>query len=223
MNIKLIFLFISILITISCTPRECRDVEDIKLKLLMDYSPLVDTFSIGDTLSVFSDFSDMIEDNQSGELIPIEDFKFYSLVIIRKFVNGISVDIDTQEDQILNTNVNFSFQNYTLSKGTGINIEKHNYEGNQYNFSFDFVFRKSGLYVIGVDSFLGFSNSTDNQQFEGQCPNQEISANYYRSVGERDSNLEDYNYEMFRQADLFNGFTEADFKKFAWYAFYVKE
>lgn len=223
--IRISFLIPVLFICLACPSNECKDAENIQLKLLADYSPLVDTFRIGDTLNIFSKFSDSIFDIKSMNYFIVPDFNFYSLIIMRRSENGTLVDLDTQEDQIVNNSTNYSVQNYSISGGTGIDIEKHNYDTNEYEFSIGYVFKKTGLYVVSVGSLIGFDNSTSNQNIPGQCSNQEISAIYHRPGGNMDSNLEDYNFQMFREteADVYASFTEEDFKEIAFYAFYVKE
>lgn len=223
-------LYLIILISCSylfygCPSNECDDLQDVRLKLLADFGPLVDTFAIGDTVSISSYFPDSIWDINNQQYTFIPNFNFHTLIVVRRFEDGEAVEVGTEEEQITGNSVNFSFQNYSLSRGTGIEIEEHNYIDNQYYFDLRYILQKKGLYVIGIDALIGFSNSLDNQSFPGQCKNQDISAVYHRPKENLDDNLENYNFQMFRDSEssIYANFSEEDFRKIAWYAFYVKE
>lgn len=214
---KILVFLLSIFLISSCISKECKSVRDLDLELQINYTPDRDSFTVGDTLFVKSEFSNMLSDPSKGITETIDDFSFFSIITFQLLNNNLSsIDIDTS--QIVFSNVDHQLIDYS-NNTFGIGIEKHNFKDEIYNFELQIVLRDTGLYVLYTTSRLGLTNNTSQQRYPGQCSNQQLEAEYKVNNGDAYEN----NFAIIEGKAPLENLLPHIFVRDGGFAFYVKE
>ena len=138
-------------------------------------SPKQRVYSVGDTISLRSVFSDNVYDRATEQDYLLENFLFYPGV---NFERLDTLGIDTIE---LVTEAHFDF---LIEKRFDLNIfnstfdgvvllGQYNYANNEYILEYGFVPKKPGIYLMYFNSFIG--QNGEDQDFPGKCRLTDIS------------------------------------------------
>ncbi len=218
MDIKLIS-FVFILLSLqSCISKECKDAPNLDFELLVNYFPVQDTFNVGDTLYIQSEFSDMLYDPGRGIVQEVVDFNLYTNISFSITVDGERIPINLQDEQIINIDVEYVLRAYS-DNSEGLLIDKHQYDEETYSFSFGIILNKTGTYYFNNRSDLGDTNATSGQRFEGQCSNQELGAFYKVNNGDAYEN----GFGFIKNKAPYEAVRDFNFNMDGGFAFYVKE
>lgn len=216
---KYITLFLLIITVFSCTPKECQiDSVDYNFILPANLSPTKDTFNIGDTITVRSQFSNMVYDRETEQHYILNDIQFFLESRIRRIDTIGKIDDFTEFEVIVNSEYDFSFFNYSTSGARAL-IGDYNYD-NEYDLEFKLVPQKRGLFFFILGSSI--NSFGEDQHFDGKCKNIEIGASVEMNAG-ADNNVdflldspdEEYNTLIWNRR-------EDQFHRFGGYCFYVK-
>ncbi len=170
-SILSIFLFMS-----SCG--DCETDGLVIFELPVTLSPALDTFHVGDTISVVSSFSDEVYDQINKREFKLINFKFYLFMGVRELSDTQANNLGILNFDIIVGDGNLSYFEVHLDDGrneAGYDVE-YNYMNNSYNLSYKLVPRVKGLYVFIQNSLLGISPGGKWQHFEGKCPGTSIDA-----------------------------------------------
>ena len=158
--------FLAILLFSACIREECQVPNGVYLfEIPVTLSPAKDTFRVGDTLSIVSEFSDDVFELNTARTYKLPNFTFSPATEMRK--------ID-EEDSPANISDNFDFWvpegtdynlSYLGSEGGQYAVGQYVYENGHYRLEFKLVARRPGLYAIEQ----GCALLKGDQDFEGKC------------------------------------------------------
>ncbi len=183
------FLLISILLTTisGCGSDDCaKEYEGLNynFQLPVVLTPKVDTFHLGDTITLRSSFSDNVYDLTTDKNHLLEEFDFYPALNI--------VKIDQKPFRYI------FFDNFNLYRITAENYHnlglhgfafKYKYEDHQYNFEMKFNVKTTGMYFLNTQSDL-IAKEKKEINFPGKCKGKWVLASYVMNGNEDDNNFE---------------------------------
>ncbi len=144
----------------ACTKKECEGLGDEYLfELPVTLSPAVDTFQVGDTITIISEFSHKITDINSGNEYVLDNFDFWPAISIGH--------IDTIPVSPAANSFNILVEIADEFKVTDLNIAWIYQNLNQYSFRSRIIANRKGLFYLGVWSALDIEDP--NQAFSGKC------------------------------------------------------
>lgn len=162
----LIILSIFCLLLQACISKECR-IPNHDFEIPATLSPAKDTFNIGDTITIISNFPNQVYDKNTDKYYSLDNFKFYPETGIYKIdtVNSKSnlLDFEIIVDSIYNYNRLY------YSDGTNSIGGQYNYNNNEYDLLYKIIPIKKGLFYLEFGSSV-YPISPD-QEFEGKCRN----------------------------------------------------
>ena len=88
----LIFFIITICFSSCIQNEECNIVDGYQFVIPATLSPSVDSFKIGDTISISSIFPDLVYERKTDQNYLLNDFKFFPATAISKIDETISID-----------------------------------------------------------------------------------------------------------------------------------
>ncbi len=201
-------------ITINCNCNKDEDcIKDYKFQIPFNLTPQIDTFKIGDTIWVSSDFSNEIKELNYSEPITLKDFDFRSELTIEK----ISVD------PFQNANLEFDIiekqgnLNLIPLIGTSTFLVEYDYVDDTYKVDFGFVPQGKGLYTLVLSSLI--TEDSESLSTRPDCKEEIKSIEYLLNGGENN------NYEFISQSadSLIRTTTKDIYDEYGQYSFYVIE
>ncbi len=213
----LVFFILGIFSCSSCRDKECDFPAAYEFVIPATLYPAQDTFNIGDTITVTSNFSDMVYDQKTKKKYHLVDFRFYPVTTIYKLDTSIISYNLTDFDIVVDTAYKYNYLN--LSDGNKQVVGQYRYSTTRYSLEYKIIPKRKGLFFhrfgvdVGIDQF---------QDFEGKCRNKGSSATVKLNEGE-DNNvdflLESGNEDYPR---LYWDKKEERFYKHGGYCFYIK-
>lgn len=186
---KKIFPLFFIFLFLSCKKKECRvSFNYYNFETRVELSPTIDTFPIGDTIHIKSEFSDLIYERQSEQSFLLEDFTFEPAILIRK-IDSIPVIESAIYDfeYLFSPEINLEF--FDASTGeSALFMDNYKYDSNIYHLSFNMIPKRKGLYYFSF--FNGSELVTENQHFNGKCP--DIKSEFFTIMNEGADNNVDF-------------------------------
>ena len=217
---KFKIIFLSIILFLSCN-KNCDFPGSYTFEIPVSLSPAKDTFNIGDTITVISNFTDMVYERKTNEFYKLENIQFYPGTGIVKIdtLNQVS-RINDHFDIFFDTVYQYELQQF--SEGQQYLFGQYNYKDNAYSLKFRFVPKSKGLFYLqqGVDPTIN-----PNQTFEGKCSNNKTGLDGVVKL----NNGADNNIHMLSSSPdpHYNTWTlnnpQDRFHKFGGYCFYVKD
>ncbi|MEO1437474.1 MAG: hypothetical protein AAFV80_18170 [Bacteroidota bacterium] len=203
----------------SCDKKNCpTEGEGYIFNLPVSLSPTKDTFAIGDTITVISQFSHNVYERKTEQNILLENFLFYPILEMDKIDSLPSIGrIEEFFDIILFTSSNYHLQ--TFSNGDQSLLGHYGYENGIYTIEYQLVTKSPGLYLLRQGHDLV---KKPEQDFEGKCKNLGIDVAAVINGGG------DNNVDMLLDSPdpHFNDWTLIDperrFHKMGGYCFYVR-
>ena len=218
---RIIILVAIIFSGISCN-KECIELVNYEFELPATLSPAKDTFRIGDTITISSEFSDEVYDRATKRKYKLENFKFFpgSEVVQIDVIDAVPQFYSFFEFY-KDTQYIFNFQHF--SDGGDAFRGEYKYKNNRYKLEFKICPIKKGLYLFEFSSGLGYLG--ENQDFDGRCPKRHARLDAYIKMNDgADNNIQmlldspDPHYN-----DWIMQKPEKRFHQFGGYCFYVKE
>lgn len=217
MKYLLTFSIISMLMN-SCVKKECMIAGGYyQFEIPVSLTPAKDTFHIGDTISIESNFSDLVYERMTDKKYKLENFNFYPETSIYRLDTNVIVDDFSGFEVVVPSHYDYSFYDY--SSGVRALTGKYNYVDGFYDLAYKLIPQKTGLYFFRHFSFISLG---ENQEFEGKCS--EVADDVFVLLNQGDDNNVDY---LLEGADDFYGNfwrkKEDKFFKAGGYCFYVVE
>ena len=205
----------------SCIKKECRLAGFPEFELPVTLSPALDTFKIGDTMSISSIFEDVVYERESEQWYRLENINFFPETAVFRIDTLDVLDSFSEFDVIIPDQYDYYLFQYP-SSGRKALIGEYNYENNTYSLEYQLVPKKKGLYCFGQWSSLSVLG--EGQEFEGQCCKKKIIYTYCKVNDGGDNNVEfleyspdpDYNTWTLQEP-------EERFHSLGGYCFYVTE
>lgn len=180
-----------ILLAGSCLRKECRDIPGgYQFVIPVELSPALDTFQVGDTISIRSSFSNQVYEVNTARTYELDNFKFDP--------NIAAVKIDTvNADEgairlftVAESNVELEFREY--STGASVYIGEYAYNNEIYNLELQIVPEQEGLFVLFINSLI----LDGRQPFPGKCS----GLDGYRPVMRINDNVTDNNIDLLSES-----------------------
>ena len=205
----------------SCIKKECRLAGFPEFELPITLSPALDTFKIGDTMSISSVFEDVVYERASGQWYRLENIKFFPQTIIRKLDTISEIHrLSDYVDVLIEPIYDYSLFNY--SSGNQTLVGEYLYANNTYSLAYKIIPKKKGLFYLTHGSDIWVLG--EGQEFEGQCCKINTIDAYCKMNGGGDNNVDfllqspDTSYAVYIYPRR-----ETKFHNFGGYAFYVTE
>lgn len=216
-----IIAFIGIPLFLSCH-KECNDLVNYDFVLPATLSPTKDTFKIGDTIDISSEFSDMVFDRATNKTYKLENWKFYPETTIVR-IDDTTVVTDNLSEFSYFIDPIYNYKLFSYSDGGKSLVGQYNYQNNAYKLEYKLIPNQRGLYFLRHTTDL--YNLGKKQDFEGRCPKGRAGLDGYVNLnGGADNNINmlssspDPHYN-----DWILQKPEERFHKFGGYCFYVQE
>lgn len=211
---------LAVLLFTSCYPKECTETDGMYLfELPVTLTPALDTFLIGDTISVCSEFDDMVFDRVFQEDFHLKNFKFYPLTYVEKIDSEIySNRIDDYFEIIIENDFNYELIQY--SSGNQALSGEYNLEENIYKLKYKLIPTKEGLYFFQQGSSL--YPDGEFQEFEGRCKNK-INDAFVMLNNNEDNNVDYLLESPNEEYHIIWEKKDKKFYNFGGYCFYVVE
>lgn len=215
------FLLLSSSCSCSCDREKCglNGGAYYMFELEAELLPRQDTFQVGDTITVISQFDDVVFERYTQSSYKLEDFPFYPRT-------GLT-ELDTVPQFPSIRNFGFvlpsvyRFYTFYRDDGTSSMAATYVYEGGEYKLEYKFIPRKPGLYLFNLGSQLQPLNG--DQDFPGRCRGIESWA-YVKLNGGADNNIQMLQYSAdTAQANWILKEPQDRFHDWGGYVFYVKE
>ncbi len=176
-------------------------------------SPAKDTFAIGDTITIMSNFGDSLYNHLSQKYYQIGDFDF----LISIYIN------DLKTDPMIGT------KNYSVFPVIGTTKEelssigkqffiKHEYKENNHRYTAKIILQEAGYFVFSPQSFISVYKLSDLEQHITDCEYESVNLTYNTNHS-IDNNL--YMNQFAADNDIRN-WTYENIKMGGFYFFYVK-
>jgi len=162
-----ILFFVSILFLQSCVKSECNFGAAYNFEIPVTTTPTEEIYSIGDTITVTSSFSDNVYERKTNREYSLIDFKFYPIMGITEISDSIANDAALSDFEVL-VDTDYDFQPFYYSSGRIDYVGQYNYQNNTYNLTYKIAPKTIGLFCL----FYGHELITleEDQEFEGKCP-----------------------------------------------------
>ncbi|TAK34467.1 MAG: hypothetical protein EPO28_16030 [Saprospiraceae bacterium] len=218
MKYLVIFLVIFIFLN-SCVKKECQIAGAYEFEIPVELAPARDTFQIGDTITITSDFLDEVYERKTDKTYRLDNLRFYPSTEIVKIDSTESISgINKYFEILLEDSLKYHYQEF--STGVQALVGQYNYSSNRYFLKFSIIAKNSGLFYLeqGVSPDI-----EEHQDFDGKCSNIAIGGAVVLNDG-ADNNIHmlsdspDPHYN-----DWILQKPEQRFHKFGGYCFYVKE
>ena len=155
----------------ACDKKNCpTEGEGYVFELPVNLSPAKDTFAIGDTITIISQFSNSVYEQKTEQNYLLEDFLFYPILEMTRIDTfPSSFSIEDFFDVILIPSSSYSLQ--TFSDNSQVLLGQYSNQGNSYIIEYQLVTKTSGLFILRQGHDL---SKTPEQDFDGKCKNQGI-------------------------------------------------
>ncbi len=172
MKYILYLVILSSLFLQACVDDECIFGGPYLFEMPATLSPAKAIYSIGDTITVSSRFSDMVNERNTERSYELKDYIFNPVVGFAKLdtmgVDTLESVIEEHIKPMLDLSSNFS--NVSLTSGGYVFLGQFDYVDNEYSLEYSFVVKKPGLYIMNFASLLNLSPQ-EHQEFPGKCGN----------------------------------------------------
>lgn len=215
----LIILSLGYIISTGCTKEECRvRGGNYEFVLPLTLSPQKDTFSIGDTITINSNFPNLIHERITIMDHVLDNFLFFPQSRMRRIDTIGAIDNFSEFEVIVSDDFYNEFSIFS-SGAKALRLE-YNYIDQEYVLNFKLIPKKKGLFYFTFSSLVDQLGS--DQDFAGKCPKVEIGAVLNLNDG-NDNNISFMNdspdphyndWILLKPDDRFH--------KFGGYCFYVK-
>jgi hypothetical protein len=163
-NFTILSIAISLLVG-ACIRKECRDIPGgYEFEIPVTLSPARDTFKVGDTIFVSSEFDNRVFERKTQKEYPLEDWSFHPVMDIHKidtapFVNGIPYFDFIVPDSM-------DYRAFVFSDGWTSFTGQYSYMANRYTLRYQVIPNSSGLFCLYQASAQTLN---DRQDFSGKC------------------------------------------------------
>jgi len=128
----------------SCTPKECQ-ISTHDFVIPATFSPAKDSFSIGDTISIVSEFSNEVFDKGTNRNYILDNFKFFPGSNVTEISdtnsnNGAYAYFDVIVDSVYN------FNQFNYSTGRISYFGEYNSDSDSYSIKYLIIPKKKGLF-----------------------------------------------------------------------------
>ncbi len=138
-------------------------------------SPKQRVYSVGDTISLRSVFSDNVYERATEQDYLLENFLFYPGVNFERLdtagIDTIELVTEAHFDFLIETRFDLNIFN-SIFDGVVL-LGQYIYANNEYILEYEFVAKKPGMYLMYFSSDLGLQG--ENQDFPGKCDSQGIA------------------------------------------------
>ena len=203
----------------SCIRKKCQvELGTYEFQLPVSITPAKDTYAIGDTITVISQFSSSVYEQKTEQRYLLEDFLFYPILEMTRIdVLPSSFRIEDYFDIILFPSSNYHLQ--TFSDDSQVLLGHYGYENDTYTIEYQLITKTPGLFILRQGHDL---SKTPEQDFEGKCKNLGIDVAAVGNGG-GDNNihmLQDSPDPHFNERMLIE--PQRRFHKMGGYCFYVR-
>jgi len=217
---NLVFLFFFIFFFNSCN-KECNELTDYVFELPATLNPAKDTFLIGDTITITSEFPNKVFDKSTKKYYKLENWKFFLEIRLREISDTISNEAALLDFEVLIDSI-YNFAPLQYSNGSVSYVGDYLYSEKNYSLKYSLIPKKIGLYYHSLFSLL--FDFGKNQDFDGRCPKGRAGVDaFIRLNGNEENNI---NMLLTSPDKHFNDWIlqkpETRFYKFGGYCFYVK-
>lgn len=175
-------------------------------------SPAKDTFSIGDTITIESNFGDSLFNHLTKKYYQIGDLDFFIFIYIA----------DLKTDPMIGS------LNYDIFPVTGLTDEdpssfgkeffmKHEYKDFQHRYKVKIVMREKGYFGFSPSSYISLEKLSQSGQHITDCENEVVGLFYNTNNG--DGN---FYMKQFAADHHVIEWKNENIRKSGWYFFYVK-
>ncbi len=171
MPLKYLQLTVLILIIHSCTRKECDFPGSHVFEIPATLSAALETFRVGDTITIHSTFDDMVYEKQTNKQYKLENWLFYPETIIVRIDDTAAITDNFSEFDVLLEN-EYDYNLYMYSSGAVSLVGQYLYENNVYDLKYSIVLKKIGVYFF--KHAIGLFEYGKGQTFEGQCRHTEV-------------------------------------------------
>lgn len=152
-------LLILAILTNNCTRERDKYVEvEFEFLIPLQISPALDTFNVGQEITLTADFSDSLYDMVSKKKYHLPNFNFKTVAIVKKLQNPL-IEFPEQQGHISRftyTNIVGSMNNFTTSFAD-VNFK---YQNNRYQLAIKLIPRQAGVYGFRVYHSTGVKGLT---------------------------------------------------------------
>lgn len=200
--------------------KDCNIPGGYVFELQATLTPAKDTFNIGDTINIVSEFEELVYDRTTRKYYNLRDFKFYpySDIIkidgsdaVAKFSGAFDLSIDTIYDLTMSK----------YSDGGDALLGQYNYNNGRYVLKYKMIPKAKGLFLFKLTSLLYPANQS--QDFEDRCRKSKNGLDAFVNLNNGSDNNVDF---LLNSPDqLWQNYwqkREDHFHKFGGYCFYVK-
>jgi len=210
------FFFITF-IFISCH-NECDDIigSIYSFQIPATLSPAKEIYSVGDTITISSRFSDQVFDKATNKTYSLIDFNFYPIARAKR-LDTIKPDNSAEFEFLVSPE--FNFNPFTFSDGVTELNGQYNYQGDEYYLEYRIILKETGLFLISLATGPSFQDS--RQEFTDRCPRKQLGSETQLNDGS-DNNVDLLLESVLEASDALHADPENRFHKFGMYCFYVE-
>ncbi len=215
---RYLMLFIFFVNFLSCKDEECQIVGEYEFVLPAILTPAKDTFRVGDTITILSQFSDSIYERKTDQLYLVEDFKWYPEVFIYPIDTMGQYSDLSFFDFVITPEYDFDLFRY-IDGSTSL-YGQYRYNNHEYQLEYKIIPVQPGLFYLSHGSSI--YGLGEDQDFEGRCSNTNVGA-VVEMNGRGDNNGDLF---LSSPDEIYHEFWQMKrdkFYDFGGYCFYVKE
>jgi len=172
-----------------------------KLEVPITVSPHKLMYSIGDTISFKTAFSDSILDINTQNHFLIKNFPFKPILLFYRFYDGLNWDSGLRVNEYIVDSLNNPKYNFSGNRADNMQFETY-YNDSKYYFELKLVLKEKGRYIMLLSDLYEDWNASGNSylndeaneiEFEGKCP---LFAYNICSIIQGDSHIDSFTEEL---------------------------
>lgn len=184
---KYITLFILITTIYSCTNKECQIAGgNYEFIIPVTLTPAKDTFNIGDTITIRSQFSNMVYERITEKNYFLDNIRFYPNSSVIRIDTINQIDDFSEFNVIIDSSFELFFFNY--SDGGRNLTGEYNYEDDEYLLEYKIIPREKGLFLFNQASLV--ESLGESQDFTDKCRN--VDLNVAMALNDNSNNNVDF-------------------------------
>lgn len=200
---------------------QCDFEGNYEFQLPVVIEPSLDTFKIGDTISVESVFSNSVFDKTTNESYKLRNFRFLPVTYVRRMdKQKIEENLSEYFEVIVDSIYDYKFFYY--SDGGSSLVGEYRNGAESYSLKFKLIPKATGLYFFSTGSDINAGTVSTEQDFEKKCRNKSIDA-YFNLKNSTDGNVDFLLNSPDPEAKILWDRADEKFHQFAGYCFYVVE